>query len=151
MVRDALLRSAPHHEAALARRNRNIVRARVGQRISEMPPLAEIVLEAVPAHGGKQRDARALLLGGNRGAQGVAAHVETVEAGAHVEAVVGRALRRRAGAGAVARRRFVWRYRLRRPLDEREIDRRAGRMRRLRRDVAGGAQRAMAATARRGR
>ena len=89
-------------------------------------------MQAVRPHGRDQEGAPALLRGRVRGACRVAARIEAVEAAAHVEAIVGRALRRRPRAGPVSRgavERRRWRGG---PLDEREINRAAGRMRGMR-------------------
>ena len=91
-----------------------------------MPPFAEIVRKVVPVHRRVQRAAPAPLLGLDRPVRAVALDVKTVEAGAHVDAVVGRALVGRAGAGAVTRRGIKARDGRRRQSDQCEIDRGAG-------------------------
>ena len=88
------------------------------------------------AHGLDQHVAPAPLLGPDRPARRVAGGIETVEARAHVEAVVGAALRDRSGTRSVRGRRVKRRRRRGRGLDQREIDGRARRMLRSRADIA---------------
>src|SRR2546430_405969 len=73
----------------------------------------------------------------------VARGIKAVEAGAHIDAVVGAALSGRAGAWTVAGGRIEWRSRRRLSLDQREIDGVAGRMPRPRGDIAESEQRAL--------
>ena len=80
----------------------------------------------MPVYRRVQRAAPAPLLGLDRPVGAVALDVKAVEAGAHVDAVVGGALAGEAGAGAVTRRGIKARDGRRRQPDQREIDRGAG-------------------------
>src|SRR5215470_11129625 len=90
-----------------ARCNRKIISARLGGVVvGKVPPFAKVAGKAVPAHYRTQQVAPLTLLGGNRGALAIALHVEAIVAGAHIDAVVWRAPRRRAGAGSIASSRI---------------------------------------------
>ena len=107
--------------------DRKIVAARLGGGGEGIvPPFAEVIRKILPVHRRVQRAAPAPLLGVNRPIGTVAFDVKAVEAGAHVDAVVGGALAGRAGAGAVTRRGIKARRGRRRQSDQREIDRGAG-------------------------
>src|SRR5690242_19124374 len=68
--------------------------------VAEVPPFAEVIVKSALAHRRDQRVAMAPLLRVDSTACGVARRVQAVVARAHVEAVVGRALRGRAGTRA---------------------------------------------------
>src|SRR5262245_46733253 len=90
-----------------ARRNCKIICARLGGAVvGTVPPFAKVTGKAVPAHHRAQQVAPLTLVGGNRSALAVTFDVETIVAGAHVDAVVRRASRGRAGAGSIARSRI---------------------------------------------
>src|SRR5262252_681455 len=115
--------------SASARRNRKIISARLGGVVvGKVPPFAEVTGKAVPAHHRTQQVAPLALVGGNCSALAIAFDVEAVITGAHIDAVVRRALRGRAGAGSIARGRIEAGDRRGWQSDERQIDSRSGRV-----------------------
>src|SRR5579885_288677 len=105
-----------------------------------VPPLAEVIAEALRAHRRAQGFARAALRRRDGGRARCAFRVEAVEAGAHIERIVRPALGGRRGASSSV----LWSWvpvgagapgsRIER--NESEIDRNAGGMPRMRSDVA---------------
>src|ERR1043166_6262007 len=88
LLRRRFLRSRGNWYVVIARR----------RAVAEVPPFAEIIVETALAHGGDQRIAMAPLLRVDSTACRTARGVQAVGARAHPEAIVGRALRGRAGA-----------------------------------------------------
>src|SRR5215831_3421969 len=98
--------SGCHRIASLARANREIVgRGASGSGIGKVPPFMIVICKALFAHGREERLAPAPLFGADGGARGVARGIEAVETRAHVDGVVGTALRERGGARPVSSRR----------------------------------------------
>src|SRR5215468_6847752 len=109
--------------------NRKIISARLGGAVvGKVPPFAKVTGKAVPAHYRTQQVAPLTLVGGNCSALAIAFDVEAVVTGAHVDAVVWRAFRGRAGAGSIARGRIEAGDRRGWQSDERQIDSRSGRV-----------------------
>ena len=73
------------------------------QLVCEMPPLAEIILELMPLHGGHQDSTPASLLRRQVRSRGMALGVETIEAGSHIDGIVRIAFLGRASARPVLR------------------------------------------------
>src|SRR6185437_6125139 len=120
-------RNSPSPNSPTLRHDRKIVAARFsGGGEGIVPPFAEVIRKVVPVHRRVQRAAPAPLLGLNGPVRAVALDVKAVEAGAHVDAVVGGAFAGGAGAGAVTRRGVKARDGRCWQSDQREIDRGAG-------------------------
>src|SRR5258708_23342782 len=91
--------SGCHPVAALGRADRKIVRRGAsGSGVGKVPPFMIVICKALFAHGLEEHLAPAALVGADRGPRGEARGVEAVETRAHVDAVVGTALRERGGA-----------------------------------------------------
>src|SRR5262249_33686244 len=94
---------APHRGGgALGRAKRKIVGRRAsGSCIRKVPPFVIVVCKSLFAHGREEHLSPAPLFGADGGARGVAGGIEAVETRAHVDRVVGAALRERPGARPV--------------------------------------------------
>src|SRR5258708_31765731 len=91
--------SGCHPVAALGRADRKIVRRGAsGSGVGKVPPFMIVICKALFAHGRDQHVSPAPLFGADGGACGVAGGIEAVETRAHVDGVVGTALRERGGA-----------------------------------------------------
>src|SRR5262245_15084519 len=99
-----------HALAPLSRADRKIIRpCAAGSGVGEVPPLAVVISQSLFAHCLDQRISPAPLFGSHGGARRVARGIKAVEARAHIDAVVGAALGRGAGAGSVSGGRVEWR------------------------------------------
>src|SRR5260221_3936591 len=97
--------SGCHPVAALGRADRKIVRRGAsGSGVGKVPPFMIVICKALFAHGLEEHLAPAALVGADGGARGEARGVEAVETRAHVDGVVGTALRERGGARTISRR-----------------------------------------------
>src|SRR5438876_9392049 len=104
--------SGCHRIASLRLANRKIVRRRAsGSCIGKVPPFMIVICKALFAHGVEEHLAPAPLVGADGSARGIARGIEAVETRAHVDGVVGTALRERGGARPVSRRRIEGRGR----------------------------------------
>src|SRR5262249_56271235 len=83
-----------HRIASLSRANREIVGRRAsGSCIGKVPPFVSVICKSLFAHGRDQHVSPAPLFGADGGARSVARGIEAVETRAHVDRVVGAALR----------------------------------------------------------
>src|SRR5262245_10023140 len=106
--------SDSHRIATLARANRKIVRRRAsGSCIGKVPPFMIVICKSLFAHGLVEHPSPAALFGADGGTRGVARGIEAVETRAHVDGVVGTALRERGGARPIGGRRVEGRRRRR--------------------------------------
>src|SRR5919108_1071500 len=98
----AVERGGPERLASLSRADRKIVgRGKAGSGVGKVPPFAGVISEPLLAHGLDQHVAPTPLFASDCSARGVAGGIETVEARAHVEAIIGAALRDRGGKRAI--------------------------------------------------
>src|SRR5215469_4029922 len=118
----------PHYASstnkhALGRADRKIIRRGASRsRIRKVPPFMIVVCKSLFAHGRNQHVSPAPLFGADGGTRGVTRGIEAVETGAHVDGVVGTALRERGGARPIGGRRVEGRRRRGRRPYQREID-----------------------------
>src|SRR5262249_16527433 len=100
----------PHYASsmnkhALGLADRKIKRPRAsGSRIGKVPPFMIVIGKSLLAHGREEHVSPAPRFGADGGARGVARGIEAVETRAHVDGIVGTALRERGGARPVASR-----------------------------------------------
>src|SRR5262252_5023748 len=97
----------PHYASsmnkhALGRADRKIIRRCAGRsRIRKVPPFMIVIGKSLFAHSVEEHPSPAARFGADGGTRGVARGIEAVETRAHVDGVVGTALRERSGASSV--------------------------------------------------